>query len=372
MTEPGYADAAPQTPPTQPGDGLQASAPATTKRNGLLIGLVGGGALLVLLVVAGIVWFAVQTAAHAPAAAVSPYLSALVKGDAATAVKVGRIQSDSPTLTDSAYRATKDRITSYKVVGVHTSGKASTVVVRYEQAGETHKESFQVTSDGTDQLFFTRWRLAPITLPVVKVSIDAPRSASTSVNGTHLDTGDDGEVALDVFPGRYQVSLAGTHTYQAQSHTVTVTSLAAGTASTRSVGLAATLTSAGMKSADAAVNAWVAACIAQQTIQPTGCSFGLIDDYPDVHLSNQKWTLVTAPTFAIGPWDGSGWTVITTKLGAASYTADATTDDGGYGTLSSEQPVGVAVEGHITGFGADGSATFTSVDWSGKASLPTA
>jgi hypothetical protein len=64
--------------------------------------------------------------------------------------------------------------------------------------------------------------------------------------------------------------------------------------------------------------------------------------------------------------------VATSVPGAATFLADFSGDDGSSGTLYSEAPVPVDVEGEITGFGKDGTATFQSIDWSGKAAQASA
>ncbi|NNC11947.1 hypothetical protein HII28_08645 [Planctomonas sp. JC2975] len=341
---------------------------------GLLIGLILGGLALLAATVLGAVWFASEAVSHTPQAAAVPYLTALAKGDVKKAVALGRIDTHSPLVTDAAYAKTQDRITGYSIAKASIGDSAASVQVTYTQDGDRHTDTLLLTKSGTDLLFFPRWTLKPITLPHITVSVGAPDGAALQVNGTAITGAGERSTNLDVLPGTYNVRLADNPAYQAVSKQLPVTALngeAAGTP-VGTASLAAMLTDAGIASASTAVNAWVAACIAQQTIQPDGCSFGLIDDYPDVTLTNQHWTLVDAPSFDVGDWDGTGWTVTTTAAGSATFSADAATSDGRHGTLTSQDPVAVQVAGHITGFDANGKAIFVSIDWSGKETLPTA
>ncbi|MHA7985416.1 hypothetical protein ACX9R5_06375 [Rathayibacter sp. CAU 1779] len=366
-----------QDPQLQPYPGPTAS-PGGSKlrrrRVGLLVGLIGGGVALLAVIVLGAVWFASETASHTPQAAARPYLDALVKGDVKKAVALGSIDTHSPLVTDAVYAKTQDRITGYTIAKGSTGDSAASVEVTYTQDGNRHTDTLLLTKSGTDLLFFPHWTLKPITLPHIAVSLAAPDGAALRVNGTAISGVGGRSTNLDVLPGTYAVTLADNPAYQAMSKQLPVTTLGDESSSTPAgtANIAATLTDAGVASASAAVKAWVAACIAQQSIQPDGCSFGLIDDYPDVTLTNQHWTLVDSPAFDIGDWDGTGWTVTTTAAGSATFSADASTSDGRYGTLTSQDPVAVQVAGHITGFDANGTATFVSIDWSGKETLPTA
>ena len=92
-----------------------------------------------------------------------------------------------------------------------------------QQGGSTLKGSFTLKSAGTDMLFFTKWKLEPVVLPTVKVTLDAPSSATALVNGKTVSVGSDGSVTLEVFPGTYAVSMKSTELYEAKSDTVKVT-----------------------------------------------------------------------------------------------------------------------------------------------------
>ncbi len=354
----------------QPG-GAPAGAPRP-RRTGLLVVLIGSGALLLVLVVGGVLWFVLQANAHTPQASVRPFMDALVKGDVSLAVSRGGIHTTSPLVTQKAYDSVKGHVSSYSVRGVSTGSRTATVEVGFRQGGEPHSQTLELTRTGTDMLFFPHWTLRPIRLPSVRLDLRAPHDAVVTVGGVTVDAGD-ALTPLEALPGDYPVSLRGTAQFSAAQETARITGISSsGQPAPATVELTAALTDAGKKAATDAVNAWVASCIAQQSYQPTGCSFGLINSYPDLQLSNQRWNLLAPPEFTIGDWDGTGWRVQTTRPGSASYSADAASSDGRRGTFYSPSPVNVAVSGEITGFAKDGTATFTSIDWSGKASLPSA
>ncbi|MGN6206889.1 hypothetical protein [Humibacter sp.] len=338
------------------------------KRSRMLTWLIAGGAAIVVLIIAGVVWASIETASHTPQAAVKPYLDALVKGDVKAAVKAGNIDTRSPLVTQKVYSKTSQHVTGYSIEPAHTVGSEATVTVKYRQGSSRYSEVLRLKNTGRDMLFFTRWRLEPITLPTVKIAVGAPAADGITVNGATV--GAESEMALDALPGRYNVSLPSTANYTVADKSTTISDLkdTGDTSGKDVVALEATFTNAGQHAANDAVNGWVAACIAQPTLTPTGCSFYLNNTYPELHLSNLKWTLASAPVFDIGPWDGHGWPVTTTTDGSATFLADYTADDGSSGIVFSEAPVPVQVDGEITGFDKDGKAIFTSIDWSGKAS----
>ncbi|GAB3609196.1 hypothetical protein GCM10027414_13210 [Humibacter ginsengiterrae] len=356
--------------PTQqyPSEQATAEAAAKPKRSRVLTWLIAGGAAIVVLIIAGVVWASVETASHTPQAAVKPYLDALVKGDVKAAVKAGNIDTRSPLVTQKVYSKTSQHVTGYSIEPARTAGSEAIVTVKYRQGTSRYSEVLRLKNSGTDMLFFTKWKLEPIKLPTVKIAVGAPASDGVTVNGTTV--GSHSDMELDALPGHYDVSLPSTANYTVADKSTTITDLNSTAASSGKgvVVLEATFTNAGQHAANDAVNGWVAGCIAQPTLTPTGCSFYLNNTYPDLHLSNLKWTLASAPVFDIGPWDGHGWPVTTTTNGSATFLADYTADDGSSGIVFSEAPVPVQVDGEITGFDKDGKAIFASIDWSGKAS----
>jgi hypothetical protein len=346
-----------------------APAPGEPKRKDrrLLVWLISGGALLVVLVAAVAVWSGVETSAHAPRAAVSAYLDALKRGDADAAAKLGNITKSGPLLTDKVFGAAKDRIVSYSVESQSIDASTATVRVAYEQGNARHTASFSLAAKGKDDLFFTRWSLQPVALPTVGVTTSGPGAMTLTVNGTDLEGVSAGSDEFPAFPGSYTFTSQGTVDFSTTRATAMVDlGGSLGAADTATVQLTAALTDAGKQAADNAVESWVNACIAQPSLQPVGCSFGLTGDNSGLTITNEKWTLQSAPQFTIGAdFNNGGWAVATTTPGAATFNADFTESDGEYGTITSIGSVPVQVDGRITGFNADGTAIFQSITWTG-------
>lgn len=335
------------------------------KRRGLVVGLIVSGAVLIALIVGGVVWGAIQTSAHTPQAAARPYLDALVKGDVAAAVRAGHITTQSPLVTQTVYSTTADRVTGYSIRPLQTTGDQASVIVAYVQGGHRATQILRVQKTGTELFFFARWALEPVRLPTLRVAIDGPARAVT-VNGANVQVDGGGASQLAALPGRYDISVAGNVNVTGDKKSATVAQLQSTGRPAGAVALQVGLTDAGKSSGAEAVNAWVAACIAQPVLEPDGCSFALTNSRPDLTLSNAKWTLTAAPAFQVGPWDGHGWRVATTAPGSATFRADFSDADGSSGTVSSRAPVPVVVAGEITGFDKEGKAVFRSIDWSGR------
>lgn len=331
------------------------------RRRRLLIGLIGGAALLLVLVVAGAVTFATMSASHRPEATVRDYLGAVQAGEVERALALDgtEVADGDVLLTDDAYAAADDQVDGFQVGAVSTDGDDAQVeAVVHRADGSTHAQDFTLVRDGRDLLFFDRWALQPVDLGTVSVQVAGPASAEIAVDDTPVTRGSDGSVSLKAFPGSYEVALAGENeSYSATAATAVVEGADVAAQPTL---LTTTLTPAGTTAATAAVDAWVAGCIASTDLRPEGCSFGLYDTESGRYtLSGQKWTLESAPQFTVGDWQDGGWTVSTTTPGSASFTAqgvDAAGNSGVYGSLA---PVPVRVGGLISDVTADG-ATFTS------------
>jgi hypothetical protein len=331
------------------------------RRRRLLIGLIGGAALLLALVVAGAVTFATMSASHRPEATVRDYLGAVQAGEVERALALDgtEVADGDVLLTDDAYAAADDRVDGFRVGAVSAEGDDAQVeAVVHRADGSTHAQDFTLVRDGRDLLFFDRWALQPVDLGTVSVQVAGPASAEIAVDGTPVTRGSDGSVSLKAFPGSYEVALATENeSYSATAATAVVEGADVAAQPTL---LTTTLTPAGTTAATAAVDAWVAGCIASTDLRPEGCSFGLVDTESGRYtLSGQKWTLESAPQFTVGDWQDGGWTVSTTTPGSASFTAEGVDAAGNRGIYGSLAPVPVRVGGLISDVTADG-ATFTS------------
>ncbi|WP_416393909.1 MULTISPECIES: hypothetical protein [unclassified Curtobacterium] len=330
---------------------------------GPLIGIIAGGAAVVLLLVAGVVGYSVGTSTHAPDRPVRAFLDDLTAGRVSDALDAAGIDHDERDLllTDAAYAKAKDRITGYRIAATRDDGDTATVTAYLRQAGRDVSSTFTLDKTGTEWGVFPVWELEPPRLGAVDVSLRGPTGTKVSVAGQSVVTSKDGTVTLTALPGSYDVAVDGGKWFSAKASTATVTGFG-GTASSP-VSMTTELTSAGKQSAQAAVDAWVDGCIASTDAAPAGCSFYAYGQDAAYTYSNQKWTLDTRPTVSIGAWAANGWLVTTTSFGRATFTADIS-GPGGVGTASAG-PMNVNASGYVTEF-TDAGATFRSAVGNGS------
>jgi hypothetical protein len=341
-----------QQPYAQPGQ--PGGQPPKKKRSGLLWGLVGGGALLLVLIVAGIITFATMSASHAPQATVGTFLDQLKAGKAEEALKTSNtpVTSADVLLTDKVYSQVKDKITGYSVLRTVTSGDGAVVDVRVTQPSGAFEQQFQLKQDGTDLLFFPKWVMQPLALGQAQVQVGAPTSAKVTIAGVE-STPKKSQITLKALPGQYPVSLASSQYYTAPASVAEVAGFAQ--APSKPASLAATLTAAGSKAATDAINDYVNSCVASTDPTPAGCPIGLANASDFANYSNVKWTLVAAPQFTVDSKWSTGWAVTTTVQGSVNFSANATDPDGSNpGVVGFDSPEPFDVGGAITDFTSSG------------------
>jgi hypothetical protein len=333
--------------------GQQPAAPRKS-RKGLIIGL-SVGLAVVLLGGGGLaVGAAAISSSAAPDKQVSEFLQDLVDGKAEAALELMG-ETPSGLLTDEAYRASGNHITDFSVGKAKTKGESSVVTAKIKQGGTSYTQQFTLKKAGTTFLVFDTWQLEPLPLGLVDVQVQGPEGVAITVDGKEIDAED--VTKLAAFPGDYEVALAGDNEmFEAEPATASVVGLsedAAGSIGTAS--LETKLTESGNATALAAVDAFVDSCIAQKSLKPDGCGFEARPT-DGVTYSNIVWTLPTRPTFSVGAWAGSGWTVTTESAGTLDVKADAVDASGRSGTS------GVTIPNYrYTGTVSivDGVATFT-------------
>ncbi|MBA8989121.1 hypothetical protein FHW23_000353 [Curtobacterium pusillum] len=343
-----------------------AQAPARPRRKlrrGPLVGIIAGGAAVVLLIVAGVVGYSVGTAAHSADRPVRAFLDDLTAGKVADALRAAGIDHDKGDvlLTDAAYAKAKGRVTGYRIAATRDDGDTATVTAYLRQGGRDVSSTFTLDRKRSEWGVFPVWELEAPRLGAVDVSVRGPAGAKLSVGGQGVATSKDGTVTLTALPGTYDVAVDGGKWFTADATTATVSGFG-GTASSP-VSMTTTLTAAGEQSAKDAVNAWVDACIASTDAAPQGCSFYAYGEDSAYTYTNQKWTLDARPSVSVGDWSSSGWLVTTTSFGRATFTADIS-GPGGVGTASAG-PMNVNASGYITGF-TDTGATFRSAVGNGS------
>ncbi len=311
--------------------------------------------------VAGGIWYLQLTQVIATASPVQNYLNALERGDASQALRLDHTSSNGsdPLLTDKAYRAAKGHISAYSIKSVTIKGDHAVVTAQLLQVGLYSTERFDLVKAGSVVPFVNTWQLEPVTLGHMKVTIDAPPGENLAINGQAIPgSGASSSLNLSAFPGEYMVTLANSNSwYSATTGTAWVNGL--DSSKDQSAHVTANLTTAGMTVATAAVNTWLSACVASTDLQPTGCSFGVVDSDGSTNFSQQHWTLDTTPTFEIDSSWNSGWEVWTTEPGSASFVAVAHDPAGDEGIFASAAPIPVVIAGAITDI-SDQGATYVS------------
>jgi hypothetical protein len=323
---PGYP-AGPGFPPAQ-------NTPPKKKRTGMLIGIIGGGALLVILVIAGIIFFATESASHAPEASVKTYLNALKSGDVAQVLKLGgtKTSNSDVLLTEKAYKQATNKVTAFTVDNGLVSGDNAIVRATLKQSSGTSPVTFQLVKNGTDFGIFPKWELSPVAVGTTRISVNAPDDATVQVGGVSVKPDKDGTIGLRALPGTYPVTFGSNQYYTAKAASSTINGLGS-TSLSEPVTMAATITEAGTKAATDAVNAYFNNCVASTSLSPQGCPIGLSNASDFTNVANVKWTVVTAPQFTIDSTWSDGWAVDTTTPGSVDMTATATDSSGATGQL---------------------------------------
>ncbi|WIE64692.1 hypothetical protein DEI99_015880 [Curtobacterium sp. MCLR17_036] len=337
--------------------------PARRLRRRQVVGIVAGATAVVVLLVAGVVGFSVGTATHAADRPVRAFLDDLTAGRVDAALdEVGIDPEESDVLLrQAAYAKARDKVTGYRIAATSTEGDTATVRAYLRQGGQDVAASFTLEQTGTDWGFFPVWELQAPELGSVVVDVDGPTPAAVRVDGSTARTAKDGTLSLRALPGTYAVSYAGGKWATADGGKTTVRGF--GDDVSTPVRMQASLTDAGVRAAERAVDAWVDGCIASKEAAPPGCSFYAYGQDPAYTYTNQKWTLVSRPVVDVSRWTSNGWLVTTTTFGRATFTADIA-GAGGTGTASAG-PLNVNASGYVTGFGDDG-ATFRSAVGNGS------
>lgn len=325
-------------------------------RRGAVVGIVAGAAALVLLVVAGGIGWSVGSDAHSAERPVQSFLDDVEHGHLSAALRTAGIDREKSDvlLTDAVYARAGDKITAHRITSVDQQSDHATVRTVLTQAGRIIPATFELERTGTDWGVFPVWSLRAPVLGSVQVAVQGPPRSTVQVAGADVRTDSSGTASLRAFPGSYGVHLDGGKWFTATDSTAPVPGFGAtGTP----VVVATTLTEAGSTAASAAVDAWVDACVAAPTAAPDGCSFYAYGEDPDNTYTDQKWTLESRPSVAVGGWASKGWAVSTRSAGSATFRAQFTGPEG-RGTATAG-PITVRASGWITGFGDDG-ATFVS------------
>jgi hypothetical protein len=323
-----------------------------------LTGIIAGGSALLLIIVGGIVGVSIGNSLHAPEVTVKSYLDALKAGDAEEALKLSgtEVTAADVLLTDEAYKEASGKVSGYTIGKTTTSGDTATVQARLTQGGESVDQEFTLTKVGKDAVLFDKWKLEAPELSTVQVDVVAPDDAVATVGGVDLTDVEpiaEGSYQLRALPGTYDVALSESDWYSAEA--TTATALGYGQTAEPAT-LSVALTDAGTTAIEEAVNTYIDGCGASTEIAPTGCPYE-IRNATGYTPSGVTWTFDTRPTFTVGEFNGTGWSVESETVGRMSMTCTLTDPATGQTGPGGGGPVDFNVGGTVEGFTDEG-ATF--------------
>ena len=255
--------------PGQPYPG-QASGPQPPKKTskGLLWGLIGGGAavlLVAILVVALLVVPAITRSSVTAADTVKAYLTAVSKGDAKTALGYLEGVPDKALLTDAVLKES-NKLAPISRISVAKGGEGkstATVIASYRIGDKTVSsvayEAYRIKD---------AWKIANGVNPV---SLDALRGLDATFNGVPTT----GITNAYVFPGAYEIALDSKYFSIDGDSTFTIASPEDASAL---YDVRATLNDAGVSAYRSLVRTAVEGCVAMKTLAtPCGMDITAID-----------------------------------------------------------------------------------------------
>jgi len=289
---------------------LPASERASQRPRWVLPTVIAG--VVVVLIAAGGITFAVLSAQRSPSDTVAAYLDALVAGESEDALaQVDGLPDDQRVLLqDAIYSEAADRISAYTVDEEEVGEDSATVTVTLDQGESEYEQEFALArvedADGES------WKIDVAALPVVNIAFARPDGASLSVNGT--DLGDTMVASAPVFPGTYEF-LPTSPTGIVTGDPVPVTATPESTADDLSIVVTPRLSEAGLAAARAAFDVHLDACLAETVIQPVNnCGYGMNQD--GATYSNIRWTAPVRPQVDFPAWtDEKGWEVVLLDAG---------------------------------------------------------
>ncbi|CAN5499795.1 hypothetical protein BH09ACT4_BH09ACT4_08360 [soil metagenome] len=309
-------------PPATPATPAAPAAPAApadpgARRKLLTILAIAGGAVL-LVIIAIVVFFSVQSAAHSPQAAVSGYLDELVIGNAEQAVLKIDGAPTSPYFDNDVYSKADNRVTRYTVTGSTEIGSTAQVTVDLTTRNGGWTDVLQLTRIGSDGPFPV-WAIDGSTMPTVEMSWFAPDGVGLSVNGVELDPATiAGRTSFPVLPGVYDVTQsAASDVYAVAPQQLDIASFAQSGAPEQ-LDVSVTLAEDAATTANRALRNFLDACIQQKRAAPKGqCGFKVTTG--GTNYTRIKWTIVVRPTAEYGAYDGTGFEVATIKKGTFKF-----------------------------------------------------
>jgi hypothetical protein len=335
-------------------------------------------AVCVGIAVGLVVMFAAARTVSTPGFVVTSYLNDVQHGDIDAAMKLdGHVQrTEDVLMSNKAYAKVTDRVTSSRLLSTTVRHASAHVRASVVQHSGTSVATFELRRGAWTPLAllgFESWKLQPVPMTTITVTIGAPGRVAATVAGVDLKW--KGSIlTLDAFPGTYPLAISSTNAWFTLRDASTTVN---GFGSHTDLKTPAVLTQKGSDAIRAAANTWLDTCAAKTVFQPSGCSFGLTRG-PDAGQvwTNQTWTIATRPQLSISAWDfnchsitqadvsvGGCWRVTSPTPGTVTFHADYTTPaTGDFGVITSLAPIAATVKGMATSFTGTG-AIFQSIQW---------
>ena len=253
--QPGAYPGQPGAYPGQPGTAPGGPAGPTKTSKGLIWGLVGGGAVVliaVVLVVALLVVPAITRSSVTASDAVKSYLTAVSRGDAKEALRYVEGATDKALLTDAVLKQS-NKLAPIQRISVTSAGQTSntgTVRATYELGDRT------VTTTYSAYRAKGQWKVGQAVIPV---SFDTLKGLDATVNGVSVQDLSD----AFVFPGTYKIELASTYFSLDGDSTLPITGSDDASAL---YDLRASLNDSGVTAYRSLVRSAVEACVAMKTL----------------------------------------------------------------------------------------------------------
>ncbi|MGK9148338.1 hypothetical protein KXS11_11985 [Plantibacter flavus] len=273
-----------------------------------------------------------------PEVPVRAYLASLADGDVEQAARLDGTAAAAEEqgyrldlLTNTSYALASEQATGYRIRGTEVRDSGAVVTVDYEQRDERQTMELELARRENVFLWFNAWRLTPSGMPTVSVATDRFGALELSYAGTSLGTIEEDTTFL-IAPGTYELQVDS----PTGSFEFVAPEVDAAWGAKRNLFLYPTLTSLGVEQASAAVTAYVDACIASTSYEPSGCSFA-IDNSAGDELTSVSWALTQAPEFTFDSYsEESGFMVTTTKRGSADFLAEYRLTTGETGIATAE------------------------------------
>lgn len=271
-------------------------------------------ALIALVLAATAVgWIALSKTFYSPSAFVQNYLQLLGAGRAADALELPGMQGDGggeldANASSAILRASAmQSLTDIEIVSESTSGDITLVTASFEAGGTPGEATFKIAPDGWSGLA-PAWRFAEPPLTIISAEIEG--SMDFTVNGFQLDKRQispsgvdapptDPAVLLAFVPGRYDIGI-NNQLAKADAKSIVATA-PLGTITTE---LIASPTEAFVTTVQDEVDDFLAACVTQTVLQPTGCPFGL--ETEERINGDPEWSIATSPVVTLSA-DGANW-----------------------------------------------------------------